>query len=112
MTQSNGHDMNGHISDVPGLPLGMVVEGSVANGVEIRLDPGYSVEQVKVGTFVTIQGADSRYFGVVTDASLGSSDPRMKFSPLPVDDPFVLQVLQGAVACGAIVIIVQAEAMW
>ena len=107
MTQSNGHDMNGHISDVPGLLLGMVVEGSVANGVEIRLDPGYSVEQVKVGTFVTIQGADCRYFGVVTDASLGSSDPRMKFSPLPVDDPFVLQALQGTVAYGTISVLPQ-----
>ncbi|NQW24019.1 MAG: DUF87 domain-containing protein [SAR202 cluster bacterium] len=110
-SEGNGHDNtginSGHLASVQGLPLGMVVEGSVANGVEVRLDPGFSVEQVKVGTFVTIQGSNNRFFGVVTDASLGSSDPRMKYTPLPVDDPFVIQALQGTVAYGTISVLPQ-----
>ena len=36
--------------------LGMVVAGSLADGVEVRLDPDTSTEDIKVGTFVTIQG--------------------------------------------------------
>ena len=98
---------NGHLSSNQGDPLGMVVEGSVTNGVEVRLDPGISVERVKVGTFVTLQGIENRFFGVVTDVGLGSTDPRLKFAPLPVDDPFVADVLQGTVAFGTISVLPQ-----
>ena len=97
----------GHIAPEGGQPLGMVIEGSVANGVEVRLDPGVSVEQIKVGTFVTLQGTNNRFFGVVTDVGLGSTDPRLKFTPLPVDDPFVIQALQGTVAFGTVSVLPQ-----
>lgn len=109
MTQAHDNDsrIDGRIDSVPGLPLGMVIEGSVANGVEVKLDPGVSVEQIKVGTFVTLQGANNRFFGVVTDVGLGSTDPRMKFTPLPADDPFVIQALQGIVAFGTVSVLPQ-----
>ena len=71
---TNRHENNGsnqgQLYPEQGQPLGMVIEGSVANGVEVRLDAGVSVEQVKVGTFVTLQGAKNRFFGVVTDVGL------------------------------------------
>ena len=109
MTQAHDNDsrIDGRVDSVPGLPLGMVIEGSVANGVEVKLDPGVSVEQIKVGTFVTLQGANNRFFGVVTDVGLGSTDPRMKFTPLPADDPFVIQALQGIVAFGTVSVLPQ-----
>ena len=105
MTQT--HDDNSRITAVSGLPLGMVIEGSVSNGVEVRLDPGVSVEQIKVGTFVTLQGTSNRFFGVVTDVGLGSTDPRMKFTPLPGNDPFVIEAMQGTVAFGTVSVIPQ-----
>ena len=109
MTQAHDNDsrIDGRIDSVPGLPLGMVIEGSVANGVEVKLDPGVSVEQIKVGTFVTLQGANNRFFGVVTDVGLSSTDPRMKFTPLSADDPFVIQALQGIVAFGTVSVLPQ-----
>ena len=109
MTQAHDNDsmIDGRIDSVPGLPLGMVIEGSVANGVEVKLDPGVSVEQIKVGTFVTLQGANNRFFGVVTDVGLGSTAPRMKFTPLPADDPFVIQALQGIIAFGTVSVLPQ-----
>ena len=105
MTQT--HDDNSRITAVSGLPLGMVIEGSVSNGVEVRLDPGVSVEQIKVGTFVTLQGTNNRFFGVVTDVGLGSTDPQMKFMPLPGNDPFVIEAMQGTVAFGTVSVIPQ-----
>ena len=39
----------------PGAQLGLVVDGSLANGVEVRLNRQTSVEDLKVGTFVTIR---------------------------------------------------------
>ena len=97
----------GRLPPEQGQPLGMVIEGSVVNGVEVRLDAGVSVEQVKVGTFVTLQGANNRFFGVVTDVGLGSTDPRMKYIPLPADDLFVIQALQGTVAFGTVSVLPQ-----
>ena len=97
----------GRLPPEQGQPLGMVIEGSVANGVEVRLDAGVSVEQVKVGTFVTLQGANNKFFGVVTDVGLSSTDPRMKYTPLPADDPFVIRTLQGTVAFGTVSVLPQ-----
>ena len=108
---TNRHENNGsgqgQSSPGQGQHLGMVIEGSVSNGVEVRLDAGVSVEQVKVGTFVTLQGANNRFFGVVTDVGLGSTDPRLKYTPLPADDPFVIQALQGTVAFGTVSVLPQ-----
>ena len=102
--------MNGHLGDNEtggGALLGMVVEGSLTNGLEVRLSASASVERVKVGTFVTIEGAESRFFGVVTDIALGSTDPRLKYTPLPEGDDFITSALQGTVAFGAISVLPQ-----
>lgn len=82
--------------------MGVVVGGSLTEGVEIRLDVGSSVEDIQVGTFVTIQGNKHRFFGVVTDIALGSADPRLKHTPLQGEDPFIAQVISGTVAYGTI----------
>ena len=82
--------------------LGMVVEGSLAKGVEVRLDPSTSVEGIKVGTFVTVQGENLRFFGVVTDVALGSADPGLKYTPPDVHDPFIAEVISGTTAYGSI----------
>jgi len=109
MTQpvSNDGPLNGRMPGGDGQPLGMVIEGSVTDGVEVRLDSGASVERVKVGTFVTIQGAENRFFGVVTNVGLGSTDPRLKYTPLPDNDSFVTRVLQGTVAFGTVSVLPQ-----
>lgn len=87
-----------------GHSLGQVVGGSLSQGVEIRLDSRgpASVEDIKVGSFVTIQGARQRFFGVVTDIELGTSDPRLKHTPPEVDDPFIAEIISGTVAYGTI----------
>jgi uncharacterized protein len=87
-----------------GKALGLVVGGSLAQGVEVRLDAGgqVSVEDIKVGSFVTIQGSLQRFFGVITDIALSSTDPRLKHTPPQVDDPFIAQVVSGTVAYGTV----------
>ncbi len=85
-----------------GALLGMVVSGSLTQGIEVKLDPSASVEDVKVGTFVTIQGERLRFFGQVTDISLGSTDPTMRTSPPDVSNPFIAQVISGTSAYGTI----------
>ena len=57
--------------------LGTVVGGSLSRGLEVRLDAPDAVEETKVGVFVTVQGKRRRYFGIVTDLTLESTDQRL-----------------------------------
>ena len=82
--------------------LGMVVDGSLAQGVGIRLDPSTSVEDVKVGTFVVVEGEKLRFFGVITDVELGAADPRLTCTPPDVDDPLIAEVVAGTTVYGTI----------
>ena len=85
-----------------GQRLGMVVSGSLTEGLEVRLDPGTSIEEIKVGGFVNVRGEHQRFFGVVTDIVLGSTDPSMRLTPPDVSDPYVAQVIAGTAAFGII----------
>ena len=84
--------------------LGMVVSGSLTEGMEVRLDADTSIEDIKVGTFVNIQGQHMRFFGVVTDVALASMDPTLPASPPDVSNPFIRSVVSGTAAYGTITI--------
>ena len=59
---SDGFHVAGQLDVPQGAPLGLVVDGSLTQGVEIRLDAATSVEDIKVGTFVIIQGGQAPLF--------------------------------------------------
>ncbi len=84
--------------------LGMVVGGSLTEGVEVRLDGAASTEDVKVGTFASIDGARMRFFGVVTEVSLGASDPTLATTPPDVSNPYIAEVVSGTSAYGTITV--------
>lgn len=98
----NGVNGDGFLSR--GTPLGMVVGGSLSDGVEVRLNPSGEtvIEDLKVGTFVTIQGKRYRFFGVITDLELASSDTGIRHSPPDSDDPVLLEVMSGTMAYGVV----------
>ncbi|MBO8138049.1 MAG: ATP-binding protein [Desulfotomaculum sp.] len=54
---------------------GKVVRGSLSAGVEVKLDPQYTVEDVKVGNFAVIEGKKYRYFSLVADVKIESTNP-------------------------------------
>ncbi len=56
---------------------GRVVRGSLSSGVEVKLDPQYTVEDVKVGNFAVIDGQKYRYFSLVADVKIESTNPAM-----------------------------------
>ena len=84
--------------------LGTVVSGSLSEGVKVRLSTEYSVENVKVGSNVVIQGKHHRFFGVVTDVSLGSSDLTLQYDLPDVSDSFMTEVLAGTTVYGTITV--------
>ena len=100
--------MSGNSRPSPGFqelnPLGLVVAGSLTEGMEVRLDAATSIEELKVGAFVRIQGERLRFFGVVTDVSLGSTDPSLRQTPPDVSNPYVAKVVSGTAAYGVITV--------
>ena len=84
------------------LPLGSVIQGSLTKGLEIRLHPDVSVEDMRVGKFLVVQGIRSRFFCLLTDVSLGCSSDRIIANPPPIDDTFLRDVLAGSGTYGTV----------
>ena len=83
-------------------PLGSVIQGSLSEGIEVRLHPDISVEEMRVGKFLVVQGVRSRFFCLLTDVSLGTSSPRILANPPQAEDSFMRDVLAGSGTYGTI----------
>ncbi|MFN3926697.1 MAG: helicase HerA domain-containing protein [Pseudanabaenaceae cyanobacterium] len=76
-------------------PLGVVVQGSLSQGLEVRLNGNISVEELRVGKFLVVQGRRARFFCILTDVTLGTSSPRILLNPPAPEDTFLTEVLSG-----------------
>ncbi len=83
-------------------PLGSVIQGSLSAGLEVRLHPDVSVEDMRVGKFLVVQGVRSRFFCMLTDVSLGTSSQRIVANPPSPDDDFLREVLAGSGTFGTV----------
>ncbi len=84
------------------IPLGSVIQGSLTKGLEVRLHPDVSVEDMRVGKFLVVQGVRSRFFCLLTDVSLGTSSDRIIANPPPIEDTFLRDVLAGSGTYGTV----------
>ncbi|MEL7315350.1 MAG: ATP-binding protein [Cyanobacteria bacterium J06559_3] len=76
-------------------PLGSVIEGSLSKGLEVRLHPDVSVEDMRVGKFLVVQGRRSRFFCMLTDVALGTASARILANPPEPSNLFLQEVLSG-----------------
>lgn len=83
-------------------PLGSVIQGSLSAGLEVRLHPDVSVEEMRVGKFLVVQGMRSRFFCMLTDVTLGTSSQRILANPPSADDDFLREVLAGSGTFGTV----------
>jgi DNA helicase HerA-like ATPase len=80
--------------------LGIVVGGSLTRGMEVKLDSTTPIEEMAVGRYVVIEGQKSRFFGMITDVSLGTIDQQLTITPPDVTDPFIADVIAGTSTYG------------
>ncbi|BAY33224.1 hypothetical protein NIES2107_51190 [Nostoc carneum NIES-2107] len=85
-----------------GQPLGSVTQGSLTGGLEVRLHPDISVEDMRVGKFLVVQGMRSRFFCMLTDVALGTANARITADPPNWEDTFLREVLAGSGTYGTI----------
>ncbi len=87
--------------------MGTVIGGSLNRGVEVRLDPSFPVESVKVGGFVAIQGQAQRFFGIVSDVALETVDPSLRGMPPEAWDGFTASVMSHTNAYAIVTVLPQ-----
>lgn len=81
--------------------LGSVVGGSLSEGLSIKLDRTTVVEGMAVGRYVVIRGQTGRrFFGIITDVALDTTNPALIKSPPDTSDPFLAQVHLGTSTYG------------
>ncbi len=83
-------------------PLGSVVQGSLSQGLEVRLHADVSVEEMRVGKFLVVQGTRSRFFCMLTDVALGTTSSRILANPPDPANGFLREVLAGSGTYGTV----------
>jgi DNA helicase HerA-like ATPase len=83
-------------------PLGSVIQGSLSQGLEVRLHPDVSVEDMRVGKFLVVRGARSQFFCMLTDVALGTGSQRILAHPPEPSNLFLQEVLAGTGTYGTL----------
>lgn len=86
-------------------PLGLVVGGSLSQGLDVKLDvgalqPGEIIENMAVGKYVVIEGVRKKFFSIVTDISLDNTNPDLVKSPPDAKDRFAIDIYSSQLAFG------------
>jgi DNA helicase HerA-like ATPase len=83
--------------------LGVVVGGSLSKGLVVKLDREQPIEELAVGRYIVVHGTNKRFFCMVTDISLNSTNPGIQSDPPEVyTDPFLRAIYSGTAAYGTI----------
>ena len=76
--------------------VGVLTHGSLGQGVEMKLDPARSVESVRAGTFVVVEGETFDFFSLITDLRIDAANEGILLRPPGADDELLRRVLQGS----------------
>ena len=82
--------------------VGVVIGGSLSQGVQVKLARARSVEDVTIGAYVAIEGQRNRSFGMITDVKLESMAPFLETTLPDLDDPFITEVMEGTAFYGIV----------
>lgn len=88
--------------------VGVIVRGSLTEGLEMRLDEGESIEDVRAGKFVVIEGEKADFFCMITDVRLDATNPAILVDPPAAQDDegdaLMRQVLAGTSTYGTVML--------
>src|SRR5262249_59682186 len=72
--------------------IGVVVGGSLTKGLDVKLDRETEIEDLAVGRYVVVHGKHKRFFCMVTDIVLDSTNPAIRSDPPDLTDPFLREI--------------------
>ena len=82
--------------------LGLITSGSLVEGLQMKLSPERSVEEVKAGKFVVVHGNYHQFFSLITDVRLDASSPNILVNPPSKEEELLRSVLSGTSAYATI----------
>jgi DNA helicase HerA-like ATPase len=82
--------------------LGVIIGGSLSQGLDIKLDRDVAIEGLAVGRYVVARGRRAKFFCMITDVALDSTNPLVTKQPPDVSDPFLAQIYQGTTTFGTV----------
>lgn len=74
--------------------LGNIVSGSLTDGLIMRISPHASLEALKTGKFVSIDGDQNRFFSLITDLKLEVTHPDILLFPPSNDEKLLKQAMR------------------
>jgi hypothetical protein len=81
--------------------LGIVVGGSLSEGLDVKIDRRTVIEGLAVGRYVVVRGQTGRrFFSIVTDVQLDALNPMIQKAPPDTSDPFIARVYAGTAVFG------------
>jgi DNA helicase HerA-like ATPase len=89
-----------HLPSAERITLGTVIRGSLQAGIQMKLAADQSVEEIRAGKFVVVEGANHEFFSMITDVALDCVSPQILADPPTTDDSFLRQVLAGTSTYG------------
>ncbi len=84
--------------------IGTITRGSLIEGVEMRLSPYQSIEDIKAGKFVVIEGEKNDFFSMITDVRLDTTSPQILVHPPARDDLLMREILAGTSAYATVML--------
>jgi len=82
--------------------LGVIVRGSLTEGLEMRLAEGRSVEELRVGKFVVVEGEQNQFFAMLNDVRLDATSSGVLLSPPRRNELLSRAVLSGTSTFGTV----------
>ena len=91
-----------HAPAQPRHEIGQVVSGSLAKGLFMKLNSDESVEDIRAGKFVVVDGEKHHFFSMITDVVLDTSTQGLLANPPGREDRLMRQVLSGTTTYGTV----------
>ena len=74
--------------------IGVIISGSLTEGLSARVDAAHPIESLRVGQFLLVDGRQHEFFAMLTDVELGATSLAVLVDP-PADDAFLQDVFAG-----------------
>mgnify|MGYP005623508521 CR=1 FL=1 len=74
--------------------LGHIISGSLVEGLTMRLEPDYPLEDIKTGKFVSVQGSSYTFFSLITDLELQVTNPDILLFPPSEEEKLLKNILK------------------
>jgi DNA helicase HerA-like ATPase len=98
----NGHQKPQKEAEIERDELGVIVRGSLADGLEMRLAETKSVEDLRTGKFLVVQGERNQFFAILSDVQLSATHPHVLLNPPRPEETLSRAVLAGTSTFGTV----------